>query len=152
MTARGRAGLATVEKILPRGGVSLRQCDALHAHNRLTYSLQGGAVIGAPNYHIIAMAKRNNMDENTETVEEAADETPQDETPQQDAGGTTPDIRGDGGDGDASLAARLDALEEQFAQLKAMFDTLGVGGPAIEPDGDADDDGVDDSIEALFED
>lgn len=98
------------------------------------------------------MAKRNNMDDNTETIEEAAVETPQDETPQQDAGGTTPDAKDDGGDGDASLAARLDALEEQFAQLKAMFDTLGVGGPAIEPDGDADDDGVDDSIEALFED
>lgn len=91
------------------------------------------------------------MDENTETVEEAAVETPQDETPQQDAGGTTPDTK-DGGDGDAALAARLDALEEQLAQLKAMFDTLGVGGPAVEPDGDADDDGVDDSIEALFED
>ena len=72
------------------------------------------------------------MDENTETVEEAAVETPQDETPQQEAGGTTP--------------------EPQFAQLKAMFDTLGIGGPAIDADGDADDDGVDDSIEALFED
>lgn len=150
MTAKGRAGLATVEKILPRGGLSLRQRDALHAHNRLAYYLQGGAVIDAPNYHIIAMAKRNDMDDNTETIEEAAVETPQDETPQQDAGGTTPEPQGD--DGDASLAARLDALEEQFAQLKAMFDTLGVGGPAIEPDGDADDDGVDDSIEALFED
>ena len=107
-------------------------------------------MIDAPNYHIIAMAKRNDMDDNTETIEEAAVETPQDKTPQQDAGGTTPEPQGD--DGDASLAARLDALEEQFAQLKAMFDTLGVGGPAIEPDGDADDDGVDDSIEALFED
>lgn len=92
------------------------------------------------------------MDENTETVEEAAVETPQDETPQQDAGGAVPDAKDDGGDGDAALAARLDALEEQFAQLKAMFDTLGVGGPAVEPDGDADDDGMDDSIEALFED
>ena len=92
------------------------------------------------------------MDDNTETVEEAAVETPQDETPQQDAGGTAPDTKGgDGGDDAAALAARLDALEEQFAQLKAMFDTLGVGGPAVEPDGDADDDGVDDSIEALFE-
>lgn len=90
------------------------------------------------------------MDENTETVEEAAVETPQDETPQQEAGGTTPEPQGD--DGDAALAARLDALEEQFAQLKAMFDTLGIGGPAIDADGDADDDGVDDSIEALFED
>lgn len=98
------------------------------------------------------MAKGNNMDENTETVEEAAVETPQDETPQQDAGGTTPDTKDDGDDGDTALAARLDALEEQFAQLKAMFDTLGVGGPAIDADGDADDDGVDDSIEALFED
>lgn len=98
------------------------------------------------------MAKRNNMDENTETVEEAAVETPQDETPQQDAGGTVPDTKGGDGDGDNALAARLDALEEQFAQLKAMFDTLGVGGPAVEPDGDADDDGIDDSIEALFED
>lgn len=93
------------------------------------------------------------MDDNTETVEEAAVETPQDETPQQqDAGGTVPDTKGDGGDGDNALAARLDALEEQFAQLKTMFDTLGVGGPAVEPDGEADDDGVDDSIEALFED
>ena len=92
------------------------------------------------------------MDENTETVEEAAVETPQDETPQQDAGGAVPEPKGDGGDGYAALAARMDALEEQFAQLKAMFDTLGVGGPAVEPDGDADDDGVDDSIEALFED
>lgn len=92
------------------------------------------------------------MDENTETIEEAAVETPQDETPQQDAGGTTvPDTKDDGGDGDAALVARLDALEEQFAQLKAMFDTLGVGGPAIDADDDADDDGVDDSIEALFE-
>lgn len=97
------------------------------------------------------MAKRNNMDDNTETVEEAAVETPQDETPQQDAGGAVPDTKGDG-DGDNALAARLDALEAQFAQLKAMFDTLGVGGPAVEPDGDTDDDGVDDSIEALFED
>lgn len=96
------------------------------------------------------MAKRNNMDENTETVEEAAVETPQDETPQQEAGGSTPEPQGD--DGDAALSARLDALEEQFAQLKAMFDTLGVGGPAVEPDGDADEDGIDDSIEALFED
>lgn len=92
------------------------------------------------------------MDENTETVEEAAVETPQDATPEQDAGGTTPDANSDGGDGDTALAARLDALEAQFAQLKAMFDTLGVGGPAVEPDGDADYDGVDDSIEALFED
>ena len=50
------------------------------------------------------------------------------------------------------IADKVDALEEQFAQLKAMFDTLGVGGPAVEPDGDADDDGVDDSIEALLED
>lgn len=92
------------------------------------------------------------MDDNTETVEEAAVETPQDETPQQDAGGTTSEPRGDGGDGDNALAARVDALEAQFAQLKTMFDTLGVGGPAVEPDGDTDDDGVDDSIEALFED
>lgn len=91
------------------------------------------------------------MDENTETMEEAAVETPQDETPEQGAGGTAPDARDDS-DGDAALAARLDALEAQFAQLKTMFDTLGIGGPAIEPDGDADDDGVDDSIEALFED
>ena len=91
------------------------------------------------------------MDDNTETVEEAAVETPQDETPQQDAGGTAPDTKGGDGDDDTAIAARLDALEEQFAQLKAMFDTLGVGGPAVEPDGDADDDGVDDSIEALFE-
>ena len=92
------------------------------------------------------------MDENTETVEEAAVETPQDETPQQDTGGTVTGTKDDGGDNDATLAARLDALEEQFAQLKAMFDTLGVGGPAVEPDGDADEDGIDDSIEALFED
>lgn len=92
------------------------------------------------------------MDDNTETMEEAAVETPQDATPQQDAGGTVPDTKDGDGDGDTALAARLDALEEQFAQLKVMFDTLGVGGPAIEPDGDADDDGVDDSIEALFED
>lgn len=92
------------------------------------------------------------MDDNTETVEEAAVETPQDETPQQDAGGAVPDAKGGDGDGDTALAARLDALEEQFAQLKAMFDTLGVGGPAVEPDGDTDDDGVYDSIEALFED
>ena len=92
------------------------------------------------------------MDDNTETVEDAAVETPQDETPQQDAGGAVPDTKDDGGDGDTALAARLDALEEQFAQLKAMFDTLGVGGPAIDADDDADDDGVDDSIEALFED
>lgn len=98
------------------------------------------------------MAQRNNMDDNTETMEEAAVETPQDETPQQDAGGTTPDVKDDGGDDNTALAARLDALEEQFAQLKAMFDTLGVGGPVVEPDGDADDDGVDDSIEALFDD
>ena len=91
------------------------------------------------------------MDDNTETMEEAAVETPQDETPEQDAGGTTPDTKGGDGDGDTALAARLDALEEQLAQLKAMFDTLGVGGPAVEPDGDADDDGFDDSIEALFE-
>ena len=112
----------------------------------------GGAVIDAPNYHITAMAKRGNMDDNnTETVEETAVETPQDATPEQDAGGTTPDTKGGDGDGDTALAARLDALEEQFAQLKAMFDTLGVGGPAVEPDGDADDDGIDDSIEALFE-
>lgn len=92
------------------------------------------------------------MDDNTETVEEAAVETPQDETPQQDAGGTVPDTKGGDGDGDTALATRLDALEEQFAQLKAMFDTLGVGGPAVEPDSEADDDGIDDSIEALFED
>lgn len=92
------------------------------------------------------------MDDNTETMEEAAIETPQDATPEQDAGGTTPEPQGDGGDGDTALSARLDALEEQFAQLKAMFDTLGVGGPVIDADGDADDDGVDDSIEALFED
>lgn len=93
------------------------------------------------------------MDDNTETVEEAAVETPQDETPQQqDAGGAVPDTKGGDGDGDNALVARLDALEEQFAQLKAMFDTLGVGGPAVEPDGEADEDGVDDSIEALFED
>ena len=92
------------------------------------------------------------MDDNTETVEEAAVETPQDETPQQDAGGTVPDTKDGDGDGDTALAARLDAREEQFAQLKVMFDTLGVGGPAVEPDGDADDDGIDDSIEALFED
>ena len=91
------------------------------------------------------------MDDNTETMEEAAVETPQDETPNQDAGGTVLDTKGGDGDGDTALAARLDALEEQFAQLKVMFDTLGVGGPAVEPDGDADDDGVDDSIEALFE-
>lgn len=91
------------------------------------------------------------MDDNTETVEEAAVETPQDETPQQDTGGTTVPDANDDGDGDTALAARLDALEEQFAQLKAMFDTLGVGGPAIDADDDADDDGVDDSIEALFE-
>lgn len=137
----------------PRGGTSFRQYDALHAHNRLTYSLQGGgAVIGAPDYHIHSHGKRNNMDEDTETVEEAAVETPQDTTPQQDAGGAAPDAKDDGGDDDAALAARLDALEAQFAQLKAMFDTLGVGGPAVEPDGDVDDDGVDDSIEALFED
>lgn len=106
-------------------------------------------MIDAPNYHITAMAKGINMDDDTETIEEAAIETPQDATPEQDAGGTVPDAKG--GDGDTALAARLDALEEQFAQLKAMFDTLGVGGPAVEPDGDADDDGVDDSIEALFE-
>lgn len=92
------------------------------------------------------------MDDNTETIEEAAVETPQDETPQQDAGGAVPDTNDGDGDGDTALAARLDALEEQFAQLKTMFDTLGVGGPAVEPDGEADDDGVDDSIEALFED
>ena len=98
------------------------------------------------------MAKGINMDDNTETIEEAAVETPQDETPQQDAGGTAPDTNDDGGDGATALAARLDALEEQFAQLKAMFDTLGVGGPAIDADDDADDDGVGDSIEALFED
>lgn len=91
------------------------------------------------------------MDDNTETVEEAAVETPQDATPEQDAGGAVPGTKGGDGDGDTALAARLDALEEQFAQLKVMFDTLGVGGPAVEPDGDADDDGVDDSIEALFE-
>ena len=109
-------------------------------------------MIGAPDYHIHSHGKRDNMDENTETVEEAAVETPQDTTPQQDAGGAVPDAKDDGGDDDAALAARLDALEAQFAQLKAMFDTLGVGGPAIEPDGDVDDDGVDDSIEALFED
>lgn len=89
---------------------------------------------------------------NTETVEEMAVETPQDATPEQDAGGTVPDTKGGDGDGDTALAARLDALEAQFAQLKAMFDTLGIGGPAVEPDGDADDDGVYDSIEALFED
>ena len=113
----------------------------------------GGVVIDAPNYHITAIAKRGNMDDNnTETIEEAAVETPQDETPQQDAGGTVPDTKGGDGDGDTALAARLDALEAQFAQLKAMFDTLGVGGPAVEPDGDADDYSVDDSIEALFED
>ena len=111
----------------------------------------GGVVIDAPNYHITAMAKRGNMDDNTETIEEAAVETPQDATPEQDAGGTVPDTKGGDGDGDTALAARLDALEAQFAQLKVMFDTLGVGGPAVEPDGDADDDGVDDSIEALFE-
>ena len=92
------------------------------------------------------------MDDNTETVEESVVETPQDETPEQDAGGTTPDTRDGDGDGDTALVARLDALEAQFAQLKTMFDTLGVGGPAIEPDGDADDDGIDDGIEALFED
>lgn len=91
------------------------------------------------------------MDDNTETVEEAAVETPQDATPEQDAGGTVPGAKGGDGDGDTALAARVDALEEQFAQLKVMFDTLGVGGPAVEPDGDADDDGIDDSIEALFE-
>lgn len=108
-------------------------------------------MIDAPNYHITAMAKGINMDDNTETVEEAAVETPQDATPQQDAGGTTSEPKGDGGDGDTALTARLDALEAQFAQLKTMFDTLGVGGPAIDADGDADDDGVDDSIEALFE-
>lgn len=90
------------------------------------------------------------MDDNTETVEESVVETPQDETPEQEAGGTTPEPQSD--DGDAALTARLDALEEQFAQLKAMFDTLGVGGPAIDTDDDADDDGVDDSIEALFDD
>lgn len=113
----------------------------------------GGVVIDAPNYHITAMAKRGNMDNNnTETVEEAAVETPQDATPEQDAGGTVPDTKGGDGDGDTALAARLDALEAQFAQLKAMFDTLGIGGPAVEPDSDADDDGVYDSIEALFED
>lgn len=113
----------------------------------------GGAVIDAPNYHITAITKRGNMDgNNTETVEETAVETPQDATPEQDAGGTVPDTKGGDGDGDTALAARLDALEEQFAQLKAMFDTLGVGGPAVEPDGDAgDNDGIDDSIEALFE-
>ena len=111
----------------------------------------GGAVIDAPNYHITAMAKGINMDDNTETVEETAVETPQDATPEQDAGGTVPGTKGGDGDGATALAARLDALEEQFAQLKAMFDTLGVGGPAIEPDGDTDDDGIDDSIEALFE-
>lgn len=108
-------------------------------------------MIDAPNYHITAMAKGISMDDNTETIEEAAVETPQDATPEQDAGGTAPDTKGGDGDGDTALAARLDALEEQFAQLKAMFDTLGVGGPAVEPDGDADDDGMDDSIEALFE-
>ena len=113
----------------------------------------GGVVIDAPNYHITAITKRGNMDDNnTETIEEAAVETPQDATPNQGAGTTTPDTKGGDGDGDTALAARLDALEAQFAQLKAMFDTLGVGGPAVEPDGDADDDGVDDSIEALFED
>ena len=112
----------------------------------------GGVVIDAPNYHITAMAKGINMDDDTETIEEAAVETPQDATPQQDAGGTVPDTKGGDGDGDTALAARLDALEAQFAQLKVMFDTLGVGGPAVEPDGDADDDGVDDSIEALFDD
>lgn len=111
----------------------------------------GGVVIDAPNYHITAMAKGINMDDNTETMEEAAVETPQDATPEQDAGGTVPDTKDGDGDGDTALAARLDALEEQFAQLKTMFDTLGVGGPAIDADGDADDDGVDDSIEALFE-
>lgn len=91
------------------------------------------------------------MDDDTKTVEEAAVETPQDETPEQDAGDTAPEAKSEGGDGATALAARLDALEKQFAQLKAMFDTLGVGGPAVEPDGDADDDGVDDSIEALFD-
>ena len=88
------------------------------------------------------------MDDNTETVEETAVETPQDATPEQDAGGAVPDTKG--GDGDTALAARLDALEEQFAQLKAMFDTLGVGGPAVEPDGDADDNDGTPSIEELF--
>ena len=91
------------------------------------------------------------MDDDTKTVEEAAVETPQDETPEQDAGDTAPEAKGEGGDGATALAARLDALEKQFAQLKAMFDTLGVGGPAIDADGDVDDDGVDDSIEALFD-
>ena len=112
----------------------------------------GGVVIDAPNHHITAIAKRGNMDDNnTETVEEAAVETPQDATPNQDAGGTVPDTKGGDGDGDTALAARLDALEEQFAQLKAMFDTLGVGGPAVEPDGDADDNDGTPSIEELFD-
>lgn len=57
VTARGRAGLATVEKILPRGGISFRQRDALHTHNRLAYSLQWGTVIGAPITIYTAMAK-----------------------------------------------------------------------------------------------
>lgn len=92
------------------------------------------------------------MDDNTETMEEATVETPQDATPEQDAGGTMPDIKGDGdGDGDTALAARLDALEAQFAQLKVMFDTLGVGGPAVEPDGDTDDNDGTPSIEELFD-
>lgn len=91
------------------------------------------------------------MDDNTETVEETAVETPQDATPNQDAGGTTSEPRGDSGDGDTALAARLDALEAQFAQLKAMFDTLGVGGPAVEPDGDAGDNDGTPSIEELFD-
>ena len=90
-------------------------------------------------------------DNNTETVEEAAVETPQDATPEQDAGGTVPDTKGGDGDGDTALAARLDALEAQFAQLKAMFDTLGVGGPAVEPDGDTGDNDGTPSIEELFD-
>ena len=108
-------------------------------------------MIDAPNYHITAMAKRGNMDDNTETIEEAAVETPQDATPEQDAGGTVPDTKGGDGDGDTALAARLDALEEQFAQLKAMFDTLGIGAPAVEPDGDAGDNDGTPSIEELFD-
>jgi len=50
------------------------------------------------------------------------------------------------------VSARLDAIEQDIATIKAMMDTLGYNDPALsDNDGDGDNDGDVESIEDLFD-
>lgn len=90
----------------------------------------------------------NNNEETTPppTEEERQVETVNDPTPE-------PEPESEPESSQPDVSARLDALEKEFAALKAMMDTLGYNDAADAHDNDDDDDhdGVADSIENLFD-